>query len=82
MPNYKAVNEGVIDSVIQALFNKASKGMESATIKKLSKSDPELAQQFKDLQQTREKIKKTLTRKQKKQLSKNELPDIVKKYLK
>ena len=57
MPNYKAVNEGVIDSVIQALFNKASKGMESATIRKLSKSDPELAQQFKDLQQTREKIK-------------------------
>ena len=63
MPNYKAVNEGVIDSVIRALFNKASKGMESATIRKLSKSDPELAQQFKDLQQTREKIKKTLTRK-------------------
>ena len=78
MPNYKAVNEGVIDSVIQALFNKASKGMESATIKKLSKSDPELAQQFKDLQKTREKIKKTLTRKQKKQLSRNEIPDIIK----
>ncbi len=78
MPNYKAVNEGVIDSVIQALFNKASKGMESATIKKLSKSDPELAQQFKDLQQTREKIKKTLTRKQRKQLSRNEIPDIIK----
>ncbi len=78
MPNYKAVNEGVIDSVIRALFNKASKGMESATIRKLSKSDPELAQQFKDLQQTREKIKKTLTRKQKKQLSRNEIPDIIK----
>ena len=78
MPNYKAVNEGIIDSVIQALFNKASKGMESATIKKLSKSDPELAQQFKDLQKTREKIKKTLTRKQKKQLSRNEIPDIIK----
>ena len=78
MPNYKAVNEGVIDSVIQALFSKASKGMESATIKKLSKSDPELAQQFKDLQKTREKIKKTLTRKQKKQLSRNEIPDIIK----
>ena len=78
MPNYKAVNEGVIDSVIQALFNKASKGMESATIRKLSKSDPELAQQFKDLQKTREKIKKTLTRKQKKQLSRNEIPDIIK----
>jgi Spy/CpxP family protein refolding chaperone len=78
MPNYKAVNEGVIDSVIQALFNKASKGMESATIRKLSKSDPELAQQFKDLQQTREKIKKTLTRKQRKQLSRNEIPDIIK----
>mgnify|MGYP001356444154 CR=1 FL=1 len=78
MPNYKAVNEGVIDSVIRALFNKASKGMESATIRKLSKSDPELAQQFKDLQQTREKIKKTLTRKQRKQLSRNEIPDIIK----
>ena len=78
MPNYKAVNEGIIDSVIQALFNKASKGMESATIRKLSKSDPELAQQFKDLQQTREKIKKTLTRKQRKQLSRNEIPDIIK----
>ena len=82
MPNYKAVNEGVIDSVIQELFNKASKGMESATIKKLSKSQPDLAEQFKDLQQTREKIKKTLTRKQKKKMGKNELPDIVKKYLK
>ena len=82
MSKYNKVNEGIIDNFISALFNKAGKGLESATIRKLSKTDPELAQQFKDLQQKRKEIQKTLTRKQKSQMRKNELPDVVKKYLK
>jgi|TARA_Y100000310_G_scaffold92767_1_gene90394 hypothetical protein len=82
MAKYKKVNEGIIDTFISALFNKVGKGMESATITKLSKTDPELAQQFKDLQQKRKEIVKTLTRKQKSKMKKNELPDVVKKYLK
>ena len=82
MAKYKKVNEGIIDTFISALFNKVGKGMESATITKLSKTDPELAQQFKDLQQKRKEIVKTLTRKQKSKMKKHELPDVVKKYLK
>jgi len=41
MSKYKKVNEGIIDNFISALFNKAGKGLESATIRKLSKTDPD-----------------------------------------
>jgi len=81
MPKYKQVNEGILDAFMNKLFLSIGKGLETATLKKLSKSDPELAKQIKDLQQTRKDIAKTITRKQRRQLSKNELPDVVKLYM-
>ena len=81
MPKYKRVNEDIVDTFINKLFLLVGKGLESATIRNLSKSDPELAKQIKDLQQTRKDIAKTITRKQRRQLSRNELPDVVKLYM-
>ena len=40
MPKYKKVNEGVVDRFIGAIFTKVGKGLESATIRKISKPDP------------------------------------------
>ena len=49
MPKYKQVNEDIVDTFINKLFLLVGKGLESATIRSLSKSDPELAKQMKDL---------------------------------
>jgi len=78
MPKYKKVNEGIVDRFIGALFTKVGKGLESATIRKIGKSDPELAKQFKELQATKKRLEKTLSKKTKKQLAKGEMPDIFK----
>ena len=56
MPKYKKVNEGIIDNFITKIFTSVGKGLESRAIKKLSKSDPELARQFKDLQKTKKRL--------------------------
>ena len=81
MPKYKRVNEDIVDTFINKLFLLVGKGLESTAIRKLSKSDPELAKQMKDLQQTRKDIEKTITRKQKSQMARNELPDVIKQVL-
>jgi len=78
MSKYKKVNEGIIDSFITKIFTSVGKGFESRTIKKLSKSDPELAKQFKDLQKTKKRLEKTLTKRQKQQISRGETPDVFK----
>ena len=78
MPKYKKVNEGIVDRFIGALFTKVGKGLESATIRKIGASDPELAKQFKELQATKKRLEKTLSKKTKKQLAKGEMPDIFK----
>ena len=60
MPKYKRVNEDIVDTFINKLFLLVGKGLESATIRGLSKSDPELAKHMKDLKQTRKDIEKTI----------------------
>ena len=81
MPKYKQVNEGILDAFMNKLFLSIGKGLETATLKKLSKSDPELAKQIKDLKQTRKDIVTSLTRKQRSQMNRNELPDVIKQLL-
>ena len=78
MPKYKKINEGIVDRFIGAIFTKVGKGLESATIRKIGASDPELAKQFKELQATKKRLEKTLSKKTKKQLAKGEMPDIFK----
>ena len=56
MPKYKNVNEGVVDRFISAVFTKVGKGVESRSIKKLRKTDPELAKQFQKLKDTKKEI--------------------------
>ncbi len=82
MPKYKKVNEGVVDRFIGAIFTKVGKGLESATIRKISKADPELGKQFQDLQNAKKRLEISLDAKTKKQLANDEIPDIVKQALK
>tara|TARA_R110002020_G_scaffold97527_2_gene232505 strand:- start:190 stop:429 length:240 start_codon:yes stop_codon:yes gene_type:complete len=76
MPKYKNVNEGLLDRFISAIFTKVGKGLDSATINKLKKSDPKLAKQFQTLQDTKKEIEKTISKKDLKQLRRGELPDV------
>ena len=80
MSKYKKVNEGIIDSFITKIFTSVGKGFESRTIKKLSKSDPELAKQFKDLQKTKKEIDNYLTKKEKQAIDKGEKPEFMTKF--
>jgi len=80
MPKYKKVNEGIIDNFITKVFTSVGKGLESRAIKKLSKSDPELAKQFNDLQKTKKEIDNYLTKKEKQAISKGEKPEFMTKF--
>ena len=80
MSKYKKVNEGIIDNFITKVFTSVGKGLESRTMKKLSKSDPELAKQFKDLQKTKKEIDNYLTKKEKQAISKGEKPEFMTKF--
>ena len=81
MPKY-IVKECIIDRFIHKVFDKAATGLESATIKKLKKSDPELAKHFQTLQDTRKEIEKSISKKSKKQFADKEVPDVIQKFLK
>ena len=76
MPKYNKINEGIVDRIIGAIFTKVGKGLESATIRKIGASDPELAKQFKELQATKKRLEKTLGKKTKQQIARGETPSI------
>ena len=85
MPKYKEVNEGIVDNFISALFTRVGKGLESRTIYKLKKKDPELAKKMQKIQDARKdlekELSKKLTSKEKKQVANNEIPDFMKQYI-
>tara|TARA_Y100000593_G_C4271826_1_gene317785 strand:+ start:552 stop:797 length:246 start_codon:yes stop_codon:yes gene_type:complete len=81
MPKY-IIKEGILDRIVHKIFDKAATGVESATINKLKKSDPELAKQIQILQDTRKKIEKSISKKSKKQFADKEIPDVIQKFLK
>ena len=58
MPKYKKVSEGILDSLVAKIFTQVGKGMESATIKKLQKTDPKLAKHMIDVRNKRKEIEK------------------------
>ena len=80
MSKYKKVNEGIIDNFITKVFTSVGKGLESRAIKKLSKSDPELARQFKDLQKTKKRIDNYLTKKEKQAIDRGEKPEFMTRF--
>tara|TARA_R100000008_G_scaffold84107_1_gene70743 strand:- start:1478 stop:1726 length:249 start_codon:yes stop_codon:yes gene_type:complete len=82
MPKYKNITEGIVDRFIHAVFKKAAGGLESATINKLKKSDPELAKEFQKLKDARARIQKQISKKSKKQFADKQIPDVIKQYLK
>ncbi len=80
MPKYKKVNEDIIDNFITKIFTSVGKGLESRAIKKLSKSDPELAKQFKDLQKTKKRLDNYLTKKEKQAINRGEKPEFMTRF--
>ena len=80
MPKYKPIKEGVLDNFVSAVFTRVGKGVESAALKKIAKSDPDLAKQFKDLQDTKKRLEKTLDKKTKQAIKKGEVPDYIKNF--
>tara|TARA_R100001015_G_C4505395_1_gene78669 strand:+ start:236 stop:496 length:261 start_codon:yes stop_codon:yes gene_type:complete len=86
MPNYKKVNEGIVDRFLTAVFKKIGSGVESRAISVLKKKDPELAKQMQKIQDARKDLEKTLSKKlsskEKKQIANNEIPDFINQYLK
>jgi len=74
MSKYKNVNEGMVDRFIDAVFNKVGKGLESATLNKLKKTDPKLAKDIESLQKTKKDIEKRLSKQSKKAIANNEIP--------
>ena len=60
MPKYKEVNEGIVDNFISALFTRVGKGLESRTISKLKKKDPELAKKMQKIQDARKDLEKLM----------------------
>lgn len=85
MPKYKNVNEGIVDRFISSVFKKIGSGVESRTISKLKKKDPELAKKMQKIQDARKDLEKELykklTSKEKKQVANNEIPDFMKQYI-
>jgi hypothetical protein len=86
MPNYKNVNEGVVDRFITAVFKKIGSGIESKAISQIKNKDPELANKMQKIQDARKDLEKTLSKKlsskEKKQMANNEIPDFINQYLK
>ena len=80
MSKYKKVNEGIIDNFITKIFTSVGKGLDSRAIKKLSKADPELAKQFKDLQKTKKRIDNYLTKKEKQAIDRGEKPEFMTRF--
>lgn len=80
MPKYKKVNEGIVDNFISRVFTSIGKGLESRTIKKLEKTDPKLADKFKDLQKTKKEIDNYLTKKEKEAINRGEKPDFMTRF--
>jgi hypothetical protein len=74
MSKYNNVNEGLVDSFISAIFTKVGKGLESATLNRLKKSDPQLAKELEDLQKTKRDLEKRLSKQSKKAIKNNEIP--------
>ncbi len=74
MSKYKNVNEGIVDRFIDAVFNKVGKGLESATLNTLKKTDPKLAKDIESLQKTKKDIEKRLSKQSKKAIASNEIP--------
>jgi len=85
MPKYKPIKEGIVDRFISAVFKRVGSGLESATIRNISKKDPELGKKLKNVQSARKNLdtylKKNLSAKEKRQMANNEIPDFIKQSL-
>ena len=60
--------------IINKIFSGVAKVLENLTIKKLSKTDPELANEFKELQKTKKEVDNYLTKEEKQAIERGEKP--------
>ena len=63
--------------IINKIFSGVAKVLENLTIKKLSKTDPELANEFRELQKTKKEVDNYLTREEKQAIERGEKPEFM-----
>tara|TARA_Y100000022_G_C13201491_1_gene352923 strand:+ start:703 stop:915 length:213 start_codon:yes stop_codon:yes gene_type:complete len=66
--------------IINKIFSGVAKVLENLTIKKLSKTDPELANEFRELQKTKKEVDNYLTKEEKQAIERGEKPEFMKKF--
>ena len=63
--------------IINKIFSGVAKILENLTIKKLSKTDPELANEFRELQKTKKEVDNYLTKEEKQAIDRGEKPEFM-----
>ena len=63
MPNYKNVNEGIVDRIVTSIIHKFAAGLSSATINRLKQSDPALAKEMDKIDKARDNMEAILSKK-------------------
>ena len=66
--------------IINKIFSGVAKILENFTIKKLSKTDPELANEFRELQKTKKEVDNYLTREEKQAIERGEKPEFMERF--
>jgi len=78
MPNYKNVNEGIVDRIVTSIIHKLAAGLSSATINRLKKSDPALAKEMDKIDKARDNIEAILSKKDLAAIRSGEMPQWMK----
>lgn len=66
--------------IINKIFSGVAKILENLTIKKLSKTDPELANEFRELQKTKKEVDNYLTKEEKQAIERGEKPEFMERF--
>ena len=66
--------------IINKIFSGVAKILENFTMKKLSKTDPELANEFRELQKTKKEVDNYLTKEEKQAIERGEKPEFMERF--
>jgi len=66
--------------IINKIFSGVAKVLENLTIKKLSKTLPELANEFRELQKTKKEVDNYLTKEEKQAIERGEKPEFMERF--
>ena len=66
--------------IFNKIFSVVGKILENFTIKKLSKTDPGLADEFRELQKTKKEVDNYLSKEEKKAIDRGEKPEFMERF--